>query len=186
MVNKTNLEKGIIEHGAPTLARIKTGSLFTVKITEENIVDEVEKWNRFFVEKGVALRVLRCTERCALVYMYREVSLERDFEDLLTKEILKEYGYEGLALNQAIDRLTERLKNCEEFPHEIGLFLGYPAEDVKGFICNNGFNCNLCGYWKVYGNTKEALIKFERYDKCRAIYKRLWEEGKEISLLTVA
>ena len=33
-------------------------------------------------------------------------------------------------------RLIKRLNEDAEFPHEIGLFPGYPPEDVRGFIEN--------------------------------------------------
>lgn len=40
----------------------------------------------------------------------------------------------------------------EDFPHEMGILLGYPVEDVEGFIINNGKNELYTGYWKVYDN----------------------------------
>ena len=49
---------------------------------------------------------------------------------------------------QCLARLIERLKDADEFPHEIGLFLGYPPEDVEGFIQEpNGQK--YTGIWKV-------------------------------------
>ena len=55
-------------------------------------------------------------------------------------------GTADALLNQLADRLC-----CEgEFPHEIGVFLGYPLADVIGFIENRGKNFTACGYWKVY------------------------------------
>lgn len=41
-----------------------------------------------------------------------------------------------------------------EFPHEIGFFFGYPAEDVFAFIREKGHNYKLVGDWKVYGDGK--------------------------------
>ncbi len=46
-----------------------------------------------------------------------------------------------------------------QFPHEIGLFLGYPPEDVCGYIRNKG-KCQKCtGHWQVYGDENFALAK---------------------------
>ena len=42
-----------------------------------------------------------------------------------------------------------------DFPHEIGLLLGYPPEDVSGFIENGGKNFLCSGYWKVYKGRQE-------------------------------
>ena len=39
-----------------------------------------------------------------------------------------------------------------EFPHEVGLFLSYPPEDVKGFIAHRANDFKCAGLWKVYGN----------------------------------
>ena len=44
------------------------------------------------------------------------------------------YGYDTSNLEACLERLKERIAQCEEFPHEIGMFLGYPLEDVRGFI----------------------------------------------------
>ena len=48
----------------------------------------------------------------------------------------------------------------KRFPHEIGVLLGYPAEDVKGFVVNEGKNYLYSGYWKVYGDLSEAKQLF--------------------------
>ena len=69
---------------------------------------------------------------------------------------------------------------------QIGIFLGYPLEDVLGFIENGGKNCLSCGCWKVYSNECEALKAFERYEKCKAVYQRLFASGCPLTRLTVA
>lgn len=50
-----------------------------------------------------------------------------------------------------LTRLAQRMEAVGDFPHEVGFFLGYPAEDVVGFIRNKGQNFKFCGRWKVYG-----------------------------------
>lgn len=95
-------------------------------------------------------------------------------------------GYTDTGVDGAIERLRMRLASGDGFPHEIGLFLGYPVEDVLGFIENAGQNCKCCGCWKVYCNECEAVRTFARYKKCRDIYKRLWQEGRSVLQLTVA
>ncbi len=53
-----------------------------------------------------------------------------------------------------LDRLQTRCQG--DFPHEIDVFLGYPCEDVRGFIRHGGQGYKLCGYWKVYGDPREG------------------------------
>jgi len=66
------------------------------------------------------------------------------------------------------------------------VFLGYPLEDVLGFIENDGKNCLACGCWKVYANECAALAAFRRYEKCKSVYQRLFASGCPLSRLTVA
>jgi len=43
-------------------------------------------------------------------------------------------------LQTVLNALIERVVRTLGFPHEIGVFLGYPLEDVMGFISNKGHN----------------------------------------------
>ena len=70
-------------------------------------------------------------------------------------------------LEEMLDALQLRL-TCGAFPHEIGLFLGYPPEDVEGFRLHRGRDYKLCGCWKVYSDVEGARQCFRRYDRCRA------------------
>ncbi len=179
-------EKLLIEHCSLTLSSLKTASLFTVRFASiDSLRDEIKSWNHKFFVKGIKLVLLKAGDSSALVYLYREDMLKSDFENSTAKGILSEYGYKDLSIEKAIEKLSKRLSTYDEFPHEIGLFLGYPPNDVKGFICNGGKNCSLCKYWKVYGDKDKALKKFTRYDKCKEVYKRLWKDGRDIIELTV-
>ncbi len=179
-------EKTLIEHCSLTLSSLKTASLFTVKFWNKRALeDDIAFWDKKFLQSGVKIKLLKVGVDSALVYLFREDMLINDMRDANAKAILLQYGYENLSVSSAIDRLSKRLSTYAEFPHEIGLFLGYPPLDVQGFICNKGQNCNLCRYWKVYGNEDEALIKFAKYDKCKAVYKKLWKKGQDILRLTV-
>ena len=68
----------------------------------------------------------------------------------------------------------------KDFPHEIGIFLGYPLMDIYGFINNYGKNSLYTGYWKVYHNKKEAIKTFESYNRCRDFYTSTFLNGKGI------
>ena len=51
-------------------------------------------------------------------------------------------------------QLSRRLCCEADFPHEIGVFLGYPLTDVVGFIENQGRNFTCCGCWKGCAQTR--------------------------------
>ena len=91
-----------------------------------------------------------------LLYIYRPGKLKKDFAVKGTSELLEEYGYTVGEPGKCIVQLSKRLNESEEFPHEIGLFLGYPLEDVKGFIENSAEGYKCVGCWKVYGDEQDA------------------------------
>lgn len=179
-------EKNLVQNCAPTLAGIKTGNLFTGKFnSKEELQETVCFWNRKLSKKGVRMLPLRFNNGVALLYVYRSSHLSRDLEHQTAVRLLKERGYNNCSPEQCIVRLVERLKENEEFPHEIGLFLGYPPEDVDGFIENKAQNSKCVGCWKVYGDEKAAKNTFEQYKKCTAIYQEQLEKGVTVEQLTI-
>ncbi len=179
-------EKKLIEHCSLTLSSLKTANLFTVRFVDiVSLKKDISFWSDKFADSGVKITLLRTSNNSALIYLYREDMLIKDMADPSAKKILLQYGYNDFNVAKVLKRLSSRLCEYEEFPHEIGLFLGYPPKDVEGFICNGGKNCTLCRYWKVYGEKEEALQRFARYDKCKRIYKNLWQAGRDIMQLTV-
>lgn len=180
-------EKYLIEHCSPTLASLKTANLFSFHfVSAESLSEYVIAWNHLLKEKGVELTILRKREHSALVYVCRTSYLKRDLNRPEIARFLRGYGYENTEPEYAIRRLKNRLSENREFPHEIGVFLGYPLGDVIGFIKNAGSNSICTGCWKVYTNECDAIKTFEKYKKCREVYVRLWNQGRSVQQLTVA
>ena len=63
----------------------------------------------------------------------------------------------------------------------MGLFLGYPPEDVEGFRLHRGRDYKLSGCWKVYSDVERARQCFRRYELCRAALCRRLREGKALA-----
>ncbi len=178
------LDRAIIDHASPTLARLKLGSLFNY-LKSASFDAELAWFQILLGGKGVALSVLRETRDKALIYVYRVDELEKTLREEAIRRLLKSCGYARFDIGGALETLKSRLNDADAFPHEIGVFLGYPLEDVWGFIENGGRNCLTCGCWKVYSNEHEALKAFQRYEKCKSVYQRLFASGCPLSRLTV-
>ena len=177
----------IIRHCSPTLAGMKTGNMFSCSFADENeMKDSVRHWNQMLVGKGLRVLPLKFKDNRALVYVYRVSSLSLDLKDDTVCRLLKERGYETEVPERCIVQLIRKLEGCGEFPHEIGLFLGYPPEDVCGFIENRAQGCNLVGSWKVYGNEEKARMTFAKYKKCTDVYTAQFARGRSVDRLTVA
>ena len=176
----------IVRHCAPTLAGLKTGNIFTVSFHSEQVLDEeLRRIGRVLSAKGLRIRKLRVRDGRALIYVFRPSRLQADLLEHEAREILRRFGYICADNDSCIERLVERIDTEQGFPHEIGLFLGYPPEDVSGFIDCCGRNCKLCGYWKVYGDVHEAKKRFAKYKKCTCVYLKCLQKGVSLSRLAV-
>ena len=181
------LEQYLVEHCSPTLAGLKTANLFSVRfIDEEELNQHMKQCEKKFQNKGVSLILLKKRADTALIYVCRREKLQKDLQKNGVKEFLKKYGYENTEPEQCLALLKKRFEASEDFPHEIGIFLDYPLGDVIGFIQNGGQNYKCSGCWKVYCNECEALKMFQKYHKCREVYRNLWAKGRSVLQLTVA
>lgn len=180
------LEEYLIECCSPTLASLKTANLFSFPFSSESELDrQAAHWNKILEPKGVTITVLKKRENAALIYVYRRAKLEADFAKNGVRKFMSECGYTSLNIDKALAHLRTRLGQNGEFPHEIGMFLGYPLEDVVGFIRNGGKNYKCTGLWKVYCNEVEAVETFAKFKKCSSVYARLWSSGRSVPQLTV-
>lgn len=176
----------LVSHCAPTLAGLKTGSLFTASFeTGEDLRRSLRRVNKLLGEKGVRAVPLRYQKGRGLIYLYRPGQLSRDLRNPQVWEVLRACGYRKRSAGACLACLMKRLKEGEGFPHEIGLFLGYPPEDVAGFIENRAEHYKCSGLWKVYGDVEAARRRFDLYRECTRVYCRRWETGAGIQGLTV-
>ena len=177
----------LIRHCSPTLAGIKTGNLFSLMYSSTyEMVSMVSNWNKELTAKGIRILPLKYSNKRALIYVFRPKELEADLLSEDAQSLLTRLGYPCEKVSFCLHELIIRLNKEEEFPHEIGLFLSYPAEDVKGFINNNAQCAKCVGCWKVYGDEVKAKKQFDRYKKCTEIYCKHWAQGCCIARLAVA
>lgn len=181
-----NFENLLIQHGAPTLAGMKTGALFWCPCPDQQNLDAfLSQWNCLYCQKGLALEAVKQLPGRVLFYLYRPGRLLQDLQGETAQKLLDQHAYPAGSLEQVLEHLKRRLTEAEDFPHEIGLFLGYAPEDVDGFIRNKGQNFQCCGCWKVYEGQWEKEKLFARYKKCQSVYGRLFAQGRSLWKLTV-
>ncbi len=175
----------LVQYCAPTLVGLKTGSLFACNYqSKEELYADIRRINRSLKSKGLVMMPLKTDQGRCLIYLFRPASLMNDLSELKTRDVLDYYGYSG-SIYQCISLLSRRIAGCDEFPHEIGLFLGYPVNDVIGFIENKGKNYKAIGQWKVYDDLDSALMKFESYNTCTRIMMENLKRGKSLEMLAV-
>lgn len=184
-----SFEKTLVEQCAPTLAGIKPASLFRLGRADTAFIRRLaDSWDQRLQPLGIRVLVLKeCfrTNAC-MIYVYRESGLKEILLDEDKRQFLHQLGYQAGDAADVLLQLSQRLCLEQEFPHEIGIFLGYPLADVIGFIENRGRNFTFCGYWKSYGDPEAAKRCFARYRICTSIYKRMYGLGTPIIQLVVA
>ena len=179
-------EQYLIDHCAPTLAGLKTGNMFPVNIEPgQDICEELRRLNRLLRKKGIRVVIFKKTDRKALLYLYRPDFLERDLGCPEAQRILEEKGYCCRSAGNCIAQLIRRMTEDDEFPHEVGLFLGYPPGDVQCFMRDSRRGVKCTGCWKAYGNEEEAKKTFDKFRKCTDVYRRELSKGRSLLQLTV-
>ena len=191
MVNKDisrTFEAVLVRQCAPTLAGMKPGSIFCFNHSSlEASRQKVCQWNKQLEPFGLTVQILleRPSSSSVIVFVYRHNRLEQMLSDDAYQSFLAQAGYERTNLDDLLEQLSYRLRTQPEFPHEIGVFLGYPLRDVIGFIENHGRNFTCCGFWKSYGDPAEMQVCFACYRRCIQTYVAMFEQGIPIERLAV-
>lgn len=183
-----SVETMLAFHGAPTFEGIKPGSLISFnKQRIKNCQSILKQYKICMACKGIQFFVLSETENWLLLLVYRQTALNEIIKDKQIQDFLSFYGYMNFrSLNQCLRYLKTRMALQKGFPHEIGVFLGYPLDDVKGFIENSGRHFKLSGQWKVYSDTKRAEKLFAKYAECSDRFCACILNGQSIEELVKA
>lgn len=178
----TQLDRLLAAHCAPALAGIKPASLVSCQRSQfPQLPRQLEVYRQAFAVRDVQFRILYTCPGRYLLLVYRRAMLERCLAQTDVMVLLERFGYRRQeTLEAKLERLGRRAAGEDGFPHEIGLFLGYPVEDVEGFIRHGGGDYKLCGCWKVYGDVENASRQFAQIARvCRACVRRV-EQGKTL------
>ena len=147
---------------------------FVSRVTDDQLTKLVEEESPSLIQElGVYTILFNCRQE--------------QLADPQVRAYLAEQGYHaGGSCRDLLRQLAGRLCFQEGFPHEIGLFLGYPLADVEGFIRNKGQGYACCGLWKSYGDPGKARRYFDRCRACTAAYKRRYADGVPLEQMIVA
>lgn len=180
-----DLRSCVVRHCSPTLAGLKCASMFRVGSDLHGILDQMHELELELAPCGVEFAIIRSEADSQLVYVYRPRMLEPLLSRSDVMDFLAGYGYEPGTAAGMVSQLTARFSLCPSMPPEVGVFLDYPLEDVKGYIENQGRCCRCIGCWKVYGDVESAERRFRSFKQCSSIYRRMYDDGFELSHLAI-
>ena len=155
----------VVTQCAPVLKGVKISNLITMK------PGGWRKIRAYLKKSRIICIPLYADAEKEVLFLYRYEQLERHLKNREVREFLRSCGYESFEVASVLVRLRRRYRLyagiSKEFPHELGVLLGYTVGDVQGFIDNRGENSLTSRYWKVYQNPKEAEKIFDLYDRVK-------------------
>lgn len=170
----------MIHHAAPTICGIKPSSLFSIKTTRFSQV-QFEKWQSDFKDKGIFFERIKTSSECNTIFVFNYVWVEKILSNFLSSLYLSEKGYKMPGdVSYVVDQIKTRMLYNKNFPHEVGLLLGYPLEDVIEFEKKCGKACKYCGLWKTYGDIDNAKKCQCRYKSCSLMCEKWFDEGIDV------
>ena len=176
------LNEAFINHCGPVILKKKPAAMMPLS---HQACKEIMHMS--LAQYGLKAEVLEHRNFNDLVIVYRPALLKETLENETAKSTLSSFGYPiGTYNTQMTAYLKKRIKISGGFPHEVGFFLGYPVEDVLGFIEHGGHFCKYCGKWKVYGDVNLAKSMFEQYDRCKNFLVNYVNNGGSLTSLCLA
>jgi hypothetical protein len=175
------LEFQIIRACAPVLAGIKPAGMFHVSREEYPFLTrQLRELNKNLNPAGLYFfTICRCPAGELLV-IYNKKHLSEILRKRKIRSYLKKKGYPTpTSVEKVLFHFQSNFILKKKFPHEVGIFLGYPLEDVIGFENNNGDHFKYAGYWKVYGSVPADCRRFRAYEKCTDGMMTLYTTGKK-------
>ena len=173
------LNEQIAAQCAPLLAGLKPSNLLIIPAGMEAVLRHSLRGTR------IAMYLLSEYDGKQVYLLYKVNELIVYLTEQSVQRLLLELGYEGgefyTLLQSVAKKYTAHKREKEAFPHELGLLLGYPAVDVKGFMEQAGKNFLYSGYWKVYGNVRETRLLFREFGRAKEYVVRLVKQGYSIA-----
>lgn len=179
--NKHYIQSLILYYSSPVLAEVKPSVTLSFKNYSKN---SCKNWNKFgtsFVSTlGLEYLTLRKNDKYTILLLYNKFLVEKFINRKDIKEFLCNIGYEESdSINDYLNTLQKRyeLYSC---PHELGIFLGIPLQEVIDFMFPSSKKCLAYGYWKVFNDYDFAMKKFKEYDSIKMITAQKIISGMKI------
>ncbi|MCG8482738.1 MAG: DUF3793 family protein [Clostridia bacterium] len=178
----------LIFYSSQTIDGIKPATVISLAKTGKNEYRTFQEYKeKIEVDLDIKTFVLKERESSATIIIYNEDSLKDSLFENNNKAFLKRFGYtKCVTLKDYLNVLKTRFNLSNLCPHEIGIFLGYPLNEIKTYINCPNKECIFYGYWKVYHDIDLAKVIFRKYDKIKytmmAEFLNLIEKDLEIAV----
>lgn len=166
--------KRIIELIGAVILGSKPSEIVNIPGSNEEKKSKLDQIESFFSHcSRVTYRIITTHDGGKRVLFINEESMDKVLSNRKCINFLKFVGYSSeYKLNDYMDELVYRLQS-EEFPHEIGIFLGYPLKDVLGFMGYGKHELVEIRNWRIYGDPKASYEVYDRFLRDKAVMKEM-------------
>jgi hypothetical protein len=163
---RNRLELFIRWAAGPVIGGVKPSSM--VRLPRDELGRAWNSWGEEICRAlDLSAVILRQSPGGSLLLLYRRRMLQRALKGPSGRR-LRSLAYPvGSGLNPCLAYLAGRFADSAPFPHEVGIFLGYPLEDVIAFCAGTLRPYDCRGYWKVYHRPEKAARAFAYMDRAR-------------------
>lgn len=206
------LDRGLLDWCAPTLAGLKPASMFSVPRFHEvgrcacgkpcmgeyapgELDEALARATGRLEACGVRVRALATRPGSMLVLMWRPALMEAFVQRDAEAALLELEGYDVSSAEACVTRLQERLRafdacprnpdGTDRFPHEVGFLLGYPLDDVLGFVRDRQHPL-LRGCWNVHADVPRAQRIFTLYEASATLAAARFDLGEPLEAIASA
>ena len=153
--NKINSSyiKWLIEVLGPVILGSKPSEILNISLKDKDKKSKLNDINSFFSNcSKLTYNVINISDGGIRIIFINKISLSNVLNNKKCLNFLKFIGYPSeYNIDNYINILINKL-NSKDFPHEIGIFLGYPLKDVVGFMGYGNYKFCKTRYWRVYGD----------------------------------
>lgn len=160
---------------APLITGLKISNMLIVAKEDERSVRTILR------RTGISCYRLLQNDKKITFLLFHRKQLEKFLEIKEVSEVFYKEGYTEIHLGRILRvfqiRYQAYMEGAKVFPHEMGLLLGYPVEDVIGFMLYGGKNSLYSGYWKVYEDVAKKLALFKKFEMAKELLIQLVSKG---------
>ncbi len=206
------LEQGIVRQCAPVLMGVKPAGMFNImqfhqvgrtacgkplmaQASREQIERACMQADESLREADVHVRALAHRHGSTMLFVWRPTLMEAFIGRDPQATMLEIEGYEVGDAESCVNRFQKRVlsfdrcprnpNGTDRFPHEVGFLLGYPLEDVMGFVRMREAALAR-SWWNVYSDEARARRAFRILDSCTRIADQRMCEGDTLAGLAAS
>ncbi|MGL5314104.1 MAG: DUF3793 family protein [Peptostreptococcaceae bacterium] len=176
----------VLEVLGPVILGSKPSEILNISTKDglrDNKIEEIE--NFFSNCMKISYKIINTYDGGTRILFINEESLANLLSNKKCINFLKFIGYPTeYNLDDYTNVLIEKL-HSSEFPHEIGIFLGYPLKDVVGFMGYGNYKFYKTKNWRVYGDPSISEKVYNKFVSDRNRMKELLKLNSLDNLLNV-